>query len=557
MQQRAAVGLVVVILPLTVQAATLGKPAEKVEVGTLEVVEEQTEAFANRVFDMSLEARAGGATELAPYFAASVQRVAIPATPGALAPKWKWVSERDWAVPAAEGPLSAQVAATRLSALLDRFSDVEDVRFKLKAAVPRGGGRDALDAAFKMWIVGRNLDGKREWVRGTGEIGGARGRDAWRVDRLVFDKLGSFVGERELFADVSVPAGVEQPDPSFMDRGASGLLAHGAAAADVDRDGLVDVFATGLTRNFLYLNDGDGTFRDEAASAHVLTLEKPGVAPLFLDFDADGDQDLFVTTLGRQVLLENRLVPDGKLVFRDVSTRARVDVEAFAFSATAGDVNGDGFTDVYVACYNDYGAVVPDRWDAATNGTRNLLFLSRGEGTFREAAVEAGVADPRWSYAATLADLDDDSDLDLVVGDDFGPGASLYLNDGKGRFRDATAERGLAKAGYSMGVAAGDVDNDGDLDLHVTNMSSNAGNRVVGRFTPSAVPDESRLRTLAAGNSLFRNLGGGRFEDVTAKAGPLAANWAWGGGFLDADNDGFEDLYTPNGFVSGALMHDT
>ena len=116
--------------------------------------------------------------------------------------------------------------------------------------------------------------------------------------------------------------------------------------------------------------------------------------------------------MGRQVLLENRRVPDGETRFVDVSDRAGVDRDAVGFSAVAADVNADGHTDVYVASYNRYGTVMPNSWHKATNGTPNLLFLSNGDGTFVEASAEWGVDDGRWSYAAGFIDFDEDGDHD-------------------------------------------------------------------------------------------------------------------------------------------------
>ena len=316
---------------------------------------------------------------------------------------------------------------------------------------------------------------------GTGSLAARREPGGpWSIETLVFEDASSLVSSRDLFSEISVPAGVARKDPSFLERGATGLVSHGAAAADVDRDGLMDVFATGLSSNALFRNKGDGTFEDVAKAARVEVFATPGHAPLFLDYDSDGDDDLFVTGVGRQALFENRLVPDGHLVFRDVSTQAHVDVETAGFSAVAGDVNGDGKPDIYVACYNRYGLVVPDSWDRATNGLPNLLFVNNGDGTFREAAKELGVADSRWSYAAAIADVDDDGDLDLYVANDFGGPDGLFLNEVKatGRFRDVAAERGLDGPGYSMGVSFGDLDLDGDLDLHVTRMSSTRNARL-------------------------------------------------------------------------------
>ena len=108
-----------------------------------------------------------------------------------------------------------------------------------------------------------------------------------------------------------------------------------------------------------------------------------------------------------------------------------------------------------------------------------------------------------------------------------------------------------------MGVSFGDFNNDGRLDLHVTNMSSTAGNRILGRLFPGATPEQNVLKKLASGNSLFENVGGGRFREVTAEAGPFGGAWAWGGGFIDFDNDSHEDFYSPNGFISGKSMKDT
>ncbi|RLE21825.1 MAG: hypothetical protein DRJ65_15220 [Acidobacteria bacterium] len=108
-----------------------------------------------------------------------------------------------------------------------------------------------------------------------------------------------------------------------------------------------------------------------------------------------------------------------------------------------------------------------------------------------------------------------------------------------------------------MGVSFADFDRDGDLDLHVTRMSSTAGRRILSRLGGGELPSRERLETMAVGNALYRNDGTGHFTDASNEAGPFGAGWAWGGGFVEIDNDGWPDVYTPNGFISGSKLHDT
>ena len=525
----------------------------------LVVEEESTESLANTLLDFSVACRAGDASKLEPWLARRLESFAMPA-PGEAPPErlHALVTARTWE-PAAAKPRSRAQAIAGLQGLFDRFGLIEDVRWKVTGSLP-AGPKDR-KARFKCWFVGRAPDGRRLWLKGKGDLAARLDEEGhWRLTALAFTEASSKLGEREIFTECSEFAGVARAGVALKDR-TELLRSYGAAAADVDGDGDQDVFATAPDRGRLYLNQGDGTFREAAAEARVAAFPRPFLQPLFLDHDGDGDLDLFLTAVGAQALFENRLVPDGELRFRDVSAGAGVEVFSYGHSASAGDVNGDGRPDVYVNSYGDYPRVVPDSWDGATNGTPNLLFLNLGDGRFREAAKELGVADSRWSYASALVDFDDDGDLDLTVANDFGGAVGLFLNRGEvedgPRFVDVAAERGLGGPAYGMGISYGDPDRDGDLDLHVTKMSSTAGNRILDRVGAKLEEGEAALRLLAHGNDLYENLGDGSFRSVTKQAGGLGAGWAWGGGFLDVDNDGRVDLYAPNGFLSGELLKDT
>jgi FG-GAP-like repeat len=593
--------------PRKPQAQPAAPPAPREERARLEVVEELSESLANDLLELSVATRERDLLKTAEFFPGEFAATPLPAAPLPLKPSVKWIATRAWSAPADAAavntsPNGAVVNASSTDAVvktsptnaagtpyaaaepvrttaraflsawsdfLSHFAEIEDARFKVKessfdagaravagAKVPTAapGARGAARVAF--YVIGRNREGQREWARGTVVAtvrAAASGR--WQFESWKLTSLDSLVATKDLFSEVAVPAGVGASLPAFGTPGNGGFVWHGAAAADFDRDGLVDLFVTAPARNYLYLNGGDGRFREASEAAGLRVTASPGVAPVAFDYDNDGDSDLFVSSVGQQMLFENRLAQDGKLAFVDASLESGVALPAIGFSAVAGDVNSDGLLDIYVTSYNRYGQVTPDSWFRATNGTPNLLFVNQGGGRFREEAARWGVDDRRWSYAAEFADVNSDGRVDLYVANDFGEKA-LYVNRGD-KFVDEARERGVLDPGNGMGVSFGDYNNDGLLDLHASNMSSTAGNRILARLFPNQSPQDNVLKKLAAGNNLFENLGGGKFRDVTAEVGGFSGGWAWGGGFIDFDNDGWEDIYTPNGFISGKSMKDT
>lgn len=566
------------------QPSAPSTPAASTDRARLELVEELSESLANDLVDLSLATRDRNLGRIADFIPPQINSAPFPSKPGAVVARLRWTETLLWepdersakatrvsfdaGLPAATRPMRREDFLNGFSNFLAHFGEVEDVRFALREAnfdadartvvgaeVPTASEGAAGRARVAFYLVGRNRDGRREWASGTFKASVRRAKAHWMFDSFELEPdFRSVVARADIFSEVTGPAGVAATIPDFGMRGNDGLM-HGAAAADFNGDGWVDLFVTAPYRNYLYLNDGRGHFKDASEEAGVKALAT-GVAPLALDYDQDGATDIFISNDGRQSLLQNRLKKDGKLEFWDVSVESGIGAaRAVGFSAVAGDLNGDGLTDIYVASYNHYGQVTPDSWYRALNGTPNLLFINRGDGTFKEEARRWGVDDSRWTYTVGLADMNGDGRLDLYVGNDFGE-KGLFVNKGD-HFVDEAKARGVLDPGNAMGIAFGDYNNDGRLDIHCTNMSSTEGSRILMRQFPQQTAAENVLLKLAAGNTLFEGDGRGRFRDVSSEVGGLSTGWAWGGGFIDIDNDGWEDLYTTNGYISGKSLKDT
>ncbi|MEJ7640102.1 MAG: CRTAC1 family protein, partial [Singulisphaera sp.] len=290
--------------------------------------------------------------------------------------------------------------------------------------------------------------------------------------------------------------------------------------------------------NALYRNRGDGTFEDVTAKAGV-GGRGYGMGCAAGDYDGDGHDDLYVTGLGSAVLYRNR----GDGTFEDVTAKTGVGSSRWSTAAGFADLDGDGDLDLVAITYVD---ADPEDVPACRDFERrpihcppgrfaaqyDHLFRNDGEGTFTDVSREAGleVADGR-GLGLAVADLDGDGDLDLYVANDAVPDF-LFRNRGGLRFEEVGASSGVAfdgngQATASMGVVADDLDGDGLLDLLHTNFRNE-------------------------GSTLLRNLGGGLFEDATARSGlsaPSRLVTGFGAAALDADNDGDLDLFVANGHV--------
>ncbi|MDX2249662.1 MAG: FG-GAP-like repeat-containing protein [Bacteroidia bacterium] len=294
------------------------------------------------------------------------------------------------------------------------------------------------------------------------------------------------------FSDVSATAGID-------DKGSN----YGVAVADYDKDGWEDIFiARTKDENLLYRNRGDGTFSEVAREAGLNFAGESRVAA-WGDFDNDGWPDLFLGNNAgtRDKIYYNR--QDG--TFQDISAAAHTLTSATgnAMAVLLADVDNDGFLDIYVARMND----------------QNTLYHNQGDLTFEDITLASGATDTLIAMGGIFFDYDNDHDQDIYLVHDGYQANILYRNNGDLTFTNVAEAANADVKAFGMGADAGDINNDGWLDLYITNLYSNV---------------------------LLLNNADGTFTDITRTAGVGDYGMGWGTFFFDADNDGWLDIYVAN-----------
>ncbi|MEM8931331.1 MAG: VCBS repeat-containing protein [Acidobacteriota bacterium] len=422
----------------------------------------------------------------------------------------------------------------RLESWSDRDEWIAVARFEL-IGTPLGEARSGIDRGLVRLRFGTTADGPR--------LIGAEPLDGDRV-----------IASEPHFVDVAADAGIDFENryyPAFLPENrdeplAFGMLKYGPAgitAVDVDDDGFHDLFVPDGVEARLFRNLGDGTFEDRTATSGLAGLDGVGVG-VFADIDNDGDQDAFISrTFEPNQLWRN----NGDWTFTDVTAEAGIGADCCTTVASWGDIDNDGFLDLYVGRYLEPRREIPTTF-YARNGEPNQLYRNNGDGTFTNITEAAGVGEVGLCLGTVFGDYDDDGDADLYVVNDFGR-KTLYRNEGDSTFTDVTVETGTLAYGAGMSASFGDADNDGDLDLYVAHIRSeeawfaewptvfrymtNSWRQGVWVsdmplyleiFRQSGFAFVQVFQDMASGNTLLQNDGDGTFTDITWTAGLSSAS---------------------------------
>ena len=327
------------------------------------------------------------------------------------------------------------------------------------------------------------------------------------------------------------------------------FLGSGGGFFDYDNDGDLDIYlVNGASQiaslgknpstNALYRNNGDGSFSDVTELTGTGSTSY-GTGCTIGDYDNDGDLDLYIANFGPNVLYQN----SGKGTFIDVSMQSGVANSQWGTSCAFADVDNDGNLDLYITNYADY-AVKNDKkcyvrgiWQycgpRAYPPDTDIFYHNNGNGIFTDLTEKSGFLDVPACHGLGVAfgDYDNDGDQDLYVANDQDPNF-LFQNQGSGKFEETALLSGVSysdmgKEEAGMGTTFGDYDNDGLLDLTVSNFQKET-------------------------NTLYHNEGSGFFADVTTLAGIGEITYSylgWGIAFFDYDNDGYKDIFVANGHV--------
>jgi len=477
-----------------------------------------------------------------------------------------------------------------LARYLRGLASIEDIKFKIDMIEKIELDRD-VQLTVKFILDGTDLNGAlfqdRHFYRWYLENEDTTGSSYdWKIVRDELVEGVRVAGDGRGFTEVDpVTVGIDykhERDPKLNIKSPDahlrfGVMEHGfggVSATDYNNDGRPDIFFADGRRSRLYRNNGatdsgSVSFTDVTKEAGLDGIDQAN-AGIFADFDNDGFEDLFVVRyLAPCKFFHN----NGDGTFTDRSHDVGLDIVAPCMSACVLDYDRDGYVDLYVGVYGNAFADIPRLPFFAQNGGPSRLFHNDGGLRFTDVTEASGTGNTGWCLAVAACDYDNDGYPDLMAANDFGR-KNLYHNNGNGTFSEVAKQAGVLDFSGGMGLAFGDFDDDGYLDIYTSNINSNqrwfGEDMTVSQYTRNVLRTKWSLldageyykvykllgsrwsevgTMIGKGNSLFHNNGNGTFTEVK-DSHTNRAGWGWGVAFFDMDNDTKLDIYAANGWIS-------
>jgi hypothetical protein len=504
----------------------------------------------------------------------------------------------EWEI-APERNFNKTEAIEQMKSFLKPVTEIQESKFKLDTVEQIINSEESIVRGF-LWLRGlrakQTNNGEevfesqayfRLWLR---KIGGQ-----WKINRQELIRGQTVTGDRKGFTDITKDSGIdfvsrfnplfETPEwyPKTFEIIKFGPA--GVSAIDYDNDSWYDIFFADGAGARLYKNIGGAKFKDVTQEVG-LPVNSHGInVGIFADFDNDGFKDVFLGGFtGASRIFKN--IPDPL----DNSKRHFVEVlnsglfkkgdGDFVTVAAAGDYDNDGLLDLYLGRYFDVRKHLPTTLFYTRNGEGNSLLHNDGNFHFTDVTEKAGINETGATLGVTFGDYDNDGDADIHVANDYGRNA-LLRNNGNGTFTDVTKESGALDFGYGMSSVFADVNNDGQMDIYFASVHS--GQRWYGQaatlnqYLLTSIKQGTIFEDFAAykeiyqnigldwsdfggrvvkGNTLLMNDGKGNFKQVTEDARANPFGWYWSSAVFDYDNDGRQDIYSVNGWITGKKTDD-
>ncbi|MEY2408971.1 MAG: hypothetical protein QOF48_1641 [Verrucomicrobiota bacterium] len=457
------------------------------------------------------------------------------------------------AKPASCGP---EAFAKFLVATRGRFRDATKVELALMNLVPVK--RTELDGAWQgscalrmvgPCVVGGNAEllAKMEFELATVPDADEIATQPGWIRNCHVVELQEAVAARDLFTETGLAWGIDRS--LFQDNWNTPperrpIVTGGLFLADVDNDGHDDLLVTDMRGLFFYRGGPAGKFEDFTRQSGLSPTLRGVLNAAWGDFDGDGLVDLITATRIYRNL--------GACRFEDISERARIPFGPGVSGFSLGDYDRDGKLDIYVSRNDGVGKYTgTNSWIDGPGGPGNQLWHNLGGWKFEEVSARANAQAGRRSvFTSAWLDANNDNWPDIYVINEFGGGV-LLVNKGDGTFREMSLRDDTGDFG-SMGLAVGDYDNDGQIDIYTANMYSKAGRRIMENLSQASYSAEvfAKMKRFVTGSELYHNDGGLKFTRSGRAARVHAVGWAYGTAFFDLDNDGLLDLYATAGFMS-------